>query len=42
MPTRNISLAPEQDALVQSLVEAAEYQNASEIVRDAFRALQQR
>jgi antitoxin ParD1/3/4 len=42
MPTRNISLTPEQDAFVESVVEAGEYQNASEAVRDALRALQQR
>lgn len=42
MPTRNISLTPEQDAFVANVVEAGEYQNASEAVRDALRALQQR
>jgi antitoxin ParD1/3/4 len=42
MPTRNISLTPEQDAFVAKVVEAGEYQNASEAVRDALRALQQR
>jgi antitoxin ParD1/3/4 len=42
MPTRNISLTPEQDAFVQEVVEAGEYQSASEAVRDALRALQQR
>src|SRR5260370_35429227 len=42
MPTRNISLTPEQDAFVQKVVEAGEYQNASEAVRDALRALRQR
>jgi antitoxin ParD1/3/4 len=42
MPTRNISLTAEQDAFVQKVVEAGEYQNASEAVRDALRALQQR
>jgi antitoxin ParD1/3/4 len=42
MPTRNISLTPEQDAFVDKVVEAGEYQNASETVRDALRALQQR
>ena len=35
-------LTPEQDAFVQKVVEAGEYQNASEAVRDALRALQQR
>ena len=42
MPTRNISLTPEQDAFVEEIVEAGEYQNASEAIRDALRALQQR
>ncbi len=42
MPTRNISLTPEQDTFVEKRVEAGEYQNASEAVRDALRVLQQR
>lgn len=42
MPTRNISLTPEQDAFVESVVKTGEYQNASEAVRDALRVLQQR
>jgi len=42
MPTRNISLTPEQDAFVEKVVKAGEYQNASEAVHDALRALQQR
>jgi antitoxin ParD1/3/4 len=42
MPTRNISLTPEQDDFVERVVKAGEYQNASEAVRDALRALQRR
>jgi antitoxin ParD1/3/4 len=42
MPTRNISLTAEQNAFVQKVVDAGEYQNASEAVRDALRVLQQR
>ena len=42
MPTRNISLTPEQDAFVEKVVESGEYQSASETVRDALRVLQQR
>lgn len=42
MPTRNISLTPEQDAFVEKVVEAGEYQNASEAIRDALRVLQHR
>jgi antitoxin ParD1/3/4 len=42
MAKRNISLTPEQDAFIESVVEAGVYQNASEAVRDALRVLQQR
>jgi antitoxin ParD1/3/4 len=42
MPTRNISLTEEQDAFVEKLLKAGEYQNASEALRDALRALEQR
>jgi antitoxin ParD1/3/4 len=42
MPTRNVSLTLEQDAFIAKVVEAGEYQNASEAIRDALRALQQR
>ena len=42
MPTRNISLTPEQDAFIEEAVKSGEYQNASEAVRDALLALQQR
>jgi antitoxin ParD1/3/4 len=42
MPTRNISLTAEHDEFIAEVVEAGEYQNASEAVRDALRALQQR
>ena len=42
MPTRNISLTREQDAFIAKVVKAGEYQNASEAMRDALRALQQR
>jgi antitoxin ParD1/3/4 len=42
MPTRNINLTDEQDAFVEKVVKAGEYQNASEAVRDALRVLQQR
>ena len=42
MPTRNISLTPERDAFIEEAVKSGEYQNASEAVRDALRALQQR
>jgi antitoxin ParD1/3/4 len=42
VPTRNISLTREQDEFVENIVRTGEYQNASEAVRDALRALQQR
>ncbi len=42
MPTRNISLTPEQDAFIDEMLKAGEYRNASEAVRDAIRAQQQR
>lgn len=42
MATRNISLTPAQDAFVAKLVSSGEYQNASEAVRDALRALRDR
>ena len=42
MPTRNISLTPEQDAFIDELLKAGEYHNASEAMRDAIRALKQR
>jgi antitoxin ParD1/3/4 len=42
VPTRNINLTPEQDAFIEKAVKSGEYQNASEAVRDALRALQQR
>jgi antitoxin ParD1/3/4 len=41
MPTRNISLTPEQNAFIEML-KAGEYRNPSEALRDAIRALQQR
>ncbi len=42
MPTRNVSLTPEQDAFVEKVVQAGEHQNASEAMRDALGVLQQR
>ncbi len=42
MPTRNISLTQQQDEFVEKIVESGEYQNASEAIRDALRALQKR
>ncbi len=41
MATRNVSLTAEQNAFVERVVKAGEYQNASEAIRDALRLLQQ-
>jgi antitoxin ParD1/3/4 len=42
VPTRNISLTPEQGAFSDEMLKAGEYRNASEAMRDAVRALKQR
>ena len=42
MPTRNISLTDRLDHFVETSVSTGRYQNASEVVRDALRLLQQR
>lgn len=42
MPTRNVNLTDEQDAFVEKMLKAGNYQNASEAIRDAVRGLQQR
>ncbi|MGH7121961.1 MAG: ribbon-helix-helix domain-containing protein [Acetobacteraceae bacterium] len=42
MPTRHVSLAPEQDAFIDEMPEAGEYRNAGDAMRDAIRALRQR
>lgn len=42
MPTRNISLTDRLDRFVETNVSTGRYQNASEVVRDALRLLQQR
>lgn len=42
MPTRNVSLTVEQDAFIERVIQAGEYQNASETIRDALRVLQQK
>lgn len=42
MPTRNINLTDHLDALVQDKVVSGRYQNASEVVRDALRLLEER
>ncbi len=42
MPTRNISLTKHFDDFVDETVRDGEYQNASEVVRDALRLLEAR
>jgi antitoxin ParD1/3/4 len=39
MPTRNVNLTKELDEAVQKRVASGEYENASEVVRAALRAL---
>jgi len=40
MPTRNVNLTDELDRFVLSKVESGRYENASEVVRSALRALE--
>jgi antitoxin ParD1/3/4 len=42
MPTRNINLTDHLDRFIEAEVDAGRYGNASEVVRDALRFLQQR
>lgn len=42
MPTRNIVLSDQQHALVDGLVQSGRYQNASEVLRDGLRLVEER
>jgi len=42
MPTRNIVVTEQQQQLIQSLVESGRFQNASEVLRDGLRLVQER
>jgi antitoxin ParD1/3/4 len=42
MPTRNVVLTDHQEALISSLVESGRYQNASEVLREGLRLVEQR
>jgi antitoxin ParD1/3/4 len=42
MPTRNVVLTNHQTALVEQLVSSGRYQNASEVLRDGLRLIEQR
>ena len=37
MPTRNVVLTEHQEELIEALVKAGRYQNASEVLRDGLR-----
>ena len=42
MPTRNVVLTDHQAALVEQLVKSGRYQNASEVLREGLRMVEQR
>ncbi len=42
MPTRNVVLTKRQEELIEALVESGRYQNASEVLRDGLRLMEQR
>ena len=42
MPTRNVVLTKRQEELIETLVYSGRYQNASEVLRDGLRLLEQR
>ncbi|MEW6692079.1 MAG: type II toxin-antitoxin system ParD family antitoxin [Pseudomonadota bacterium] len=42
MPTRNVVLTDHQAALVERLVTSGRYQNASEVLRESLRLVEQR
>jgi antitoxin ParD1/3/4 len=42
MPTRNVVLTEHQERLIENLVESGRYQNASEILREGLRLVEQR
>ncbi len=42
MPTRNVVLTDRQDKLIAALVADGTYQNASEVIREGVRAVEQR
>jgi antitoxin ParD1/3/4 len=42
VPTRNVVLTEQQAAMIERLVQAGRYQNASEVLRDGLRLIQQR
>lgn len=42
MPTRNVVLTDHQAELIEDLVESGRYQNASEVLREGLRLIEQR
>jgi len=42
MPTRNVVLTERQEELLERLVKSGRYQNASEVLRDGLRLVEQR
>jgi antitoxin ParD1/3/4 len=42
MPTRNVVLTDHQAAVIETLVRSGRYQNASEVVREGVRLVEQR
>ena len=42
MPTRNVVLTDHQHQVIESLVRSGRYQNASEVLRDGLRLVEQR
>jgi antitoxin ParD1/3/4 len=42
MPTRNVVLSDHQHDLVEALVQSGRYQNASEVLREGLRLIEQR
>jgi len=42
MPTRNVVLTEYQTELIETLVKSGRYQNASEVLRDGLRLVEQR
>jgi antitoxin ParD1/3/4 len=42
MATRNVVLTKRQEKLIETLVESGRYQNASEVLRDGLRMVEQR
>ena len=42
MPTRNVVITERQEDLIDTLVKSGRYQNASEVLRDGLRLVEQR